>query len=178
MTGALTLMGVAHGDVRPGNIVITPNRESAFLVNFGIALSQADALLLTKSRAWFGTSEHLRSEHGSEPADPASDLYSLGSTIYEALSGKRIRQGQYEELSPANPIIPWETDGVLRGCLEPRHRRIASVKEFRRQLKSAVAVHRSRRWYPEIIYSGKAAEAYAWREYEARLQMGRCCEPN
>ena len=42
-------LGIIHRDVKPENIIITPNKESAYLVDFGIAISAEDGKKLTKS---------------------------------------------------------------------------------------------------------------------------------
>ena len=136
-------IGVVHRDVKPGNIIITGDRESAYLVDFGIALSPLEAQRLTKSGAWIGTPGYMSPEQqAAELVDARSDLYSLGVTLYEALSGKPIPQGQYEDLAMLNQAIPPQIDDLVRACLEPRERRIASAKEFAVRLASAFSATR------------------------------------
>ena len=149
-------LGIVHRDVKPGNIIITPDRESAYLVDFGIALSQTEAMKLTKSGVWIGTPGYMSPEQeGDEPIDTRSDLYSLGVTLYEALSGKRIPQGLYEELSLINQAIPPQIDDLVRSCLEPRDRRIESAKAFGVQLLSAFSANRP---LSEVLAHGRLHE--------------------
>ena len=149
-------LGIVHRDVKPGNIIITPDRSCAYLVDFGIALSQTDALKLTKSGAWIGTPGYMSPEQeGGELIDSRSDLYSLGVTLYEALSGKRIPQGLYEELSLINQAIPPQIDDLVRACLEPRDRRIESSRAFGVQLASAFSTNRP---LSEVLAHGRLHE--------------------
>jgi serine/threonine protein kinase len=149
-------LGIVHRDVKPGNILITPDRESAYLVDFGIALSQSEALKLAKSGAWIGTPGYMSPEQETgEAVDSRSDLYSLGVTLYEALSGKRIPQGLYEDLSLINQAIPPQIDDLVRACLEPRDRRLESAKAFGVQLASAFSANRP---LSEVLAHGRLHE--------------------
>ena len=79
--------GVVHRDVKPGNIIMTPN-GNVKLTDFGIARSQ-DTSTITDSGSITGTATYLSPEQASgEKATETSDLYSLGVVIYSCLSGK------------------------------------------------------------------------------------------
>ena len=79
--------GVVHRDVKPGNIIMTPN-GNVKLTDFGIARSQ-DTSTITDSNSITGTATYLSPEQASgEKANETSDLYSLGVVIYSCLSGK------------------------------------------------------------------------------------------
>lgn len=149
-------LGIVHRDVKPDNIIITPDREAAYLVDFGIALSRTEALKLTKSGAWIGTPGYMSPEQESgDLIDSRSDLYSLGVTLYEALSGKRIPQGLYEDLSLINQTIPPRIDDLVRACLEPRDRRIDSARAFGVQLASAFLANKP---LSEVLAHGRLHE--------------------
>ncbi len=94
-------------------------------------------------------------QEGGEPIDSRSDLYSLGVTLYEALSGKRILQGPYEELSLINQAIPLQIDDLVRACLEPRDRRIESAKALGIQLASAFSANKP---LSEVLAHGRLHE--------------------
>src|SRR6185369_13840186 len=88
-------LGIVHRDIKPENIIVTPDLTSAYLVDWGIALSAEEASRLTSGQ-WIGTPGYMSPEQqGGEEIDGRSDLYSLGVTLYEALAGKPIPQGQY-----------------------------------------------------------------------------------
>src|SRR5579871_70487 len=84
--------GVVHRDIKPANIMITPAGR-AKLMDFGIAGVKADKRLTQTGRT-VGSLYYMSPEQiqGLQP-DPRSDLYSLGVTLYEMVTGKRPFQG-------------------------------------------------------------------------------------
>ena len=81
--------GIMHRDVKPDNIILSP--EGAMLLDFGIAkaIEAAGTERLTKSGFTVGTSSYMSPEQVSalENIDQRSDLYSLGCVLYESLVG-------------------------------------------------------------------------------------------
>ncbi|WP_345429157.1 protein kinase domain-containing protein [Actinoallomurus vinaceus] len=81
--------GVIHRDIKPGNVMITSN-GSIKVMDFGIArLAVPDVTKLTQSGAVLGTPHYMSPEQfeGRE-AGPASDLYSVGTMLFELLAGE------------------------------------------------------------------------------------------
>jgi hypothetical protein len=86
--------GVVHRDIKPSNVLLSPPqipgaRPRAKLADFGIAYL-LDASRLTSPGLVIGTVAYLAPEQlrGGDPA-PASDIYSLGLVLLEALTGDR-----------------------------------------------------------------------------------------
>jgi serine/threonine protein kinase len=132
-------LNIIHRDVKPDNIIITPNKESAYLVDFGIAISAEDGKKLTKSGYVVGTPGYMSPEqHAGEPLDARTDVYSLAVTLYETLAGHPLRHGAYESLSSINQTIPPQIDDLINACLEDKPRRLDSVRLFSSQLSGAL----------------------------------------
>ncbi len=91
--GAAHARGLVHRDIKPGNLLITPEGKVK-ITDFGIA-RVGDQVPLTKTGQVMGTVQYLAPEQATgKPSTPATDLYSLGVVAYEALSGKRPFTGE------------------------------------------------------------------------------------
>ncbi|MBP2436871.1 protein kinase domain-containing protein [Microbacterium amylolyticum] len=103
--------GLVHRDIKPGNLLITPDRRVK-ITDFGIARI-ADQVPLTATGQVMGTVQYLSPEQASgHPASPATDIYSLGIVAYEALAGKRPFTGESQvaiamaQINDAPPALP------------------------------------------------------------------------
>ena len=104
--------GLVHRDIKPGNLLITPDGRVK-ITDFGIARI-ADQVPLTATGQVMGTVQYLSPEQASgHPASPSTDIYSLGIVAYEALAGRRpftgesqvaIAMAQINESPPELPV--------------------------------------------------------------------------
>lgn len=80
-------VGIVHRDVKPSNILIT-DRGLAKLADFGVARQTGDAAL-TQTGLVIGTPAYLAPEVArGAPPSPASDVWSLGATLFAAVEGE------------------------------------------------------------------------------------------
>ncbi|MBN9176848.1 MAG: serine/threonine protein kinase [Microbacterium sp.] len=103
--------GLVHRDIKPGNLLITPDGRVK-ITDFGIARI-ADQVPLTATGQVMGTVQYLSPEQASgHPASPSTDIYSLGIVAYECLAGKRPFTGESQvaiamaQINDAPPPLP------------------------------------------------------------------------
>jgi eukaryotic-like serine/threonine-protein kinase len=121
--------GLVHRDIKPGNLLITPD-GTVKITDFGIA-RLADQVPLTATGQVMGTVQYLAPEQaGGKPASPLTDVYSLGIVAYEALAGKRpfrgesqvaIAMAQIKEKPPELPSsIPEPVRRLVMSCMSKK----------------------------------------------------------
>ncbi len=145
--------GVIHRDIKPANIMLA-NDGVIKLMDFGIAKAAADRKL-TMTGTTMGSLYYMSPEQvkGTTALDARSDLYSLGITLYEVVTGTRPFQGDsdYAIMSAhleKTPVPPVEVDPNLPGALneiilksiakDPADR-FQNANAFRTALKSVQA---------------------------------------
>ncbi len=80
--------GLVHRDVKPGNILITPDGR-VLLADFGIAKGLGSTDDLTSDNVMMGTAKYLSPEQvRGKKLDGRADLYALGLVLYECLAGR------------------------------------------------------------------------------------------
>ena len=103
--------GVVHRDIKPGNILLSAEGEPT-VADFGIALAVAHAGggRVTETGLSVGTPHYMSPEQatGDRDVDPRTDVYALGSVLYEMLTGDPPYQG-----STAQAVLGQIITGIL-----------------------------------------------------------------
>ncbi|MGE0142730.1 MAG: serine/threonine-protein kinase [Planctomycetota bacterium] len=109
--------GVLHRDVKPGNILVHPDGSFA-LADFGLSkLAGEQSLSLSQAGGFLGTLQYAAPEQArARPVSEASDLYSLGVTIFETVTGRLPFEAKtteailhaliHEEPRPLRKVLP------------------------------------------------------------------------
>ena len=184
--------GILHRDLKPGNILVTPEGEPK-VADFGLA-SLEEAVSITQTGAAMGTPPYMAPEQaGSGTATVRTDVYALGAILYEILTGRPPHLGERvaevlakvltEEPVPprrVNSKVPRDLEAVCLKALEKEpSRRYASAEEFADELgrhlagepvKASPAI--ARRWirsHRTAVAAGMAAVAavLAWLGWTA-----------
>src|SRR5215203_2867337 len=149
--------GIVHRDVKPGNVMITP-QGTVKVMDFGIARAVSDsAATMTSTAAVIGTAQYLSPEQArGEGVDARSDVYSLGCLLYELVTGEPPFTGDspvsvaYQHVredprlpSSISPDIPPELDAiVMKAMAKNPANRYQSAADMRSDLLRAVAGQR------------------------------------
>jgi serine/threonine protein kinase len=145
--------GYVHRDIKPSNIVIAAGDGEPWLVDFGLscrvrpdggavdaAASAGPGEGLTRQGRVPGTDGYIAPERYERPdvVERASDIYSLGVTLFELLTGARPaeRDGVWDRRPLRAAGVPVALGNVVRRCLcrEPA-RRYASADALREDLE-------------------------------------------
>lgn len=142
--------GIIHRDIKPANMMLTPDRRIK-LMDFGIAKAANDPHL-TRTGTTVGSLYYISPEALTGTGlDARSDLYSLGITMYEVVTGKRPFEGKSEyslmaahlQEAPRPPIElqaslpPSVSAAILKALEKDPAKRFQTAEEFRAALEPA-----------------------------------------
>ena len=141
--------GVVHRDIKPANLVYEHARRTVKITDFGIARITDSSR--TRTGLVLGTPSYMAPEQLSgRPFDGRADLYSLGVTAYQLLTGQlpfradsmaslvqRIATDEPPAASDLRPELPLEIDGIIaRAMHKEPDKRYATGADFARALRA------------------------------------------
>lgn len=142
--------GFVHRDLKPGNLMLTPDGRLV-LLDFGLSTSP-DARL-TRSCEFLGTPAYMAPEQVSEreSVSPATDVYALGAVLYECVTGRP---------AVAAGALPQVLAAVRASRIAPAHR-VADVDPRLSAIVARCLARRPRRRYPDAAALAADLTAYA-----------------
>ncbi|HRQ40455.1 MAG TPA: protein kinase [Chloroflexota bacterium] len=168
--------GIIHRDLKPSNILLD-EEGNAYLADFGIAKQLGDAgSQTTIAGAVIGSPDYLSPEQArSQPVTPQTDVYSLGVTLYELLTGRHPFpdltgvERIFKHLNEPLPLIESLDPLVQEGINEVIQR--ATVKNPKYRFGNVMEMAAAFRQAARLEEEGRAAlvEALTLREQEILL---------
>ena len=137
---------IVHRDIKPGNLLYNPTEQNVKVADFGIARITDDSR--TKTGDILGSPVYMSPEQlKGVKVDGASDIYSLGVTFYQLLTGE----------------VPFTGDSIANLAYHILHKRYKSVRDIRPELPTSAVriVNKAMARDPKKRYDSAAMMAQA-----------------
>jgi WD40 repeat protein len=117
--------GVLHRDLKPGNVLVEDQTDRPYVTDFGLAKIAAHEPGMTIAGQMLGSPPYMAPEQARDPRDatPLSDIYSLGATLFHALTGRPPHQAATPaetllQVLEAEPVAPRRLNAAIDRDLE------------------------------------------------------------
>ena len=115
--------GLVHRDIKPSNVMLDPAKGRTKITDFGLARPAGESSDVTQEGSTVGTPAYMSPEQArGEVVDARSDVYSLGATLYEALTGEPPFRGTagsvLRQVIDTDPRAPRRINSALPRDLE------------------------------------------------------------
>lgn len=151
--------GIVHRDIKPGNLMLT-KAGTVKITDFGLAKLTQGSNVNTAADSILGTPLYMSPEQAfGESVDQRSDLFSLGTVLYELLTGRQpfasenymgviqnIIHKDIPSVRQLNPEIPANVESLaMRALAKNREQRFQSARNFRLAVETVLGVDGLRR---------------------------------
>ncbi|BBM86004.1 serine/threonine-protein kinase [Candidatus Uabimicrobium amorphum] len=160
--------GIIHRDVKPSNILIDTDNNHGYLMDFGLAKMANVNQELTKTGSVLGSPRYMSPEQArgrSREIDTQTDIYSLGITFFEIISGSCPVQGGssmevvvnviHKNIPPLRKVFPQAPRDLETICLKAlqkhKSKRYSHMATFKNDL--------------QLFYENKPINARRWHLY-------------
>ena len=136
---------ITHRDIKPSNLLLREKDQRLMLLDFGISRVTNPA-----EGYWIGTPGYAPAEQQQGQPEPRSDLYALGATMHELLTGRKPRDWDFPPFEEFGVQVPHSLAEVIATSLGIwPDERYASAEEMSQALKSL----------PDVSYSLPQADS-------------------